>query len=632
MTENQTEYRVDEEIDIADNLDTEIQLAADVATWGDASPRGGRAVMNRIMKDGAKVPMFFGQTLIRSLRDQGYSSTTSALCEAIDNSIQWGSKNVRVYFRQNGGRGNYQIDAAVLDDGKGMSPNVLKLAMSFGGSLNYDKRSGIGRYGMGMKTSALSMAQSFDVYTWQEPGAIYSLTLDVEEVGRSRLNMIEMADPQLLDDLPSEVASLLYKPMKWPNADEQRLVAHQEEDITEILGQSGTLVYLPDCDRMDAQKAKTLGERAIRELGRVYRRFIDNGLKIYVNNRLVESFDPAYWSQNSRHAGVEGLKETRSRLVTAKQIPIEKAPGGDKVMVSVRVYELPIEDWSKQPRAVRKNALRIYDDQVVTILRNDREMFVGIVPEIARRHSDLNWIRIQIDFTGELDEAFGISSNKQGVRPKPYVWEAISAAIGGDIKNLREKIHKFQATDAANGQRGGPSSAERQANEAESAQSLHMDAPNPTTPEEEQALEDHLKALAIVVKHEGEDEDAALERVRNSRYLTRFVHDPYWPFYHVESRAGRIILTLNAAHPFYDKVYRPLSEAALTGRSDDEQEDSGNPGAFLGAGDVLTGLQLMLFSLARTQSAMSSKDEERAHLFDGLRREWSNAFATQLTM
>ncbi|WP_130731590.1 hypothetical protein [Komagataeibacter xylinus] len=86
-------------------VETDIQTTADVATWEDGAPRGGRAVMNRVLKDGAKVPMFFGQTLIRSLRDQGYSSTTSALCEIIDNAIQWSAENIHIYFRQTGGRG-----------------------------------------------------------------------------------------------------------------------------------------------------------------------------------------------------------------------------------------------------------------------------------------------------------------------------------------------------------------------------------------------------------------------------------------------------------------------------------------------------------------------------------------------
>src|SRR5262249_37945623 len=72
--------------------------------WGEDAPRGGKAVLNRIIKEKATVPLFFGQTLISSLRDVGYNSTTSALCEHVDNAIQWGATEVRVYFRQTGKR------------------------------------------------------------------------------------------------------------------------------------------------------------------------------------------------------------------------------------------------------------------------------------------------------------------------------------------------------------------------------------------------------------------------------------------------------------------------------------------------------------------------------------------------
>src|ERR1051326_33161 len=110
-----------------------------ILDWGEDSPRGGRAVMNRILKENATVPLFFGQTMIRSLRDVGYNHTTSALCEHVDNAIQAGATEVRVFFCQRGKRGEYEIDIAVYDNGKGMSPTVLKVATSFGGSTTFGK-------------------------------------------------------------------------------------------------------------------------------------------------------------------------------------------------------------------------------------------------------------------------------------------------------------------------------------------------------------------------------------------------------------------------------------------------------------------------------------------------------------
>ena len=76
-----------------------------------------------------------------------------------------------------------------------MSPNVLKVAMAFGGSMNFDNREGIARFGMGMKTAALSMAPVFELYSWQERTAIYSMVLDVEEIGKERANLVQLPGP-----------------------------------------------------------------------------------------------------------------------------------------------------------------------------------------------------------------------------------------------------------------------------------------------------------------------------------------------------------------------------------------------------------------------------------------------------
>ena len=111
-------------------------------------------MLTRILKESATVPLFFAQTLVQSLRDVGYNTTTSALCEHVDNAIEAGATTVRVYFRQTGRRGAHETDILVYDNGKGMPPNVLKVATSFGGSMSYGNRKGIGRFGMGMKTAA----------------------------------------------------------------------------------------------------------------------------------------------------------------------------------------------------------------------------------------------------------------------------------------------------------------------------------------------------------------------------------------------------------------------------------------------------------------------------------------------
>ena len=48
------------------------------------------------------------------------------------------------------------------------------------------------------------------------------------------------------------------------------------------------------------------------------------------------------------------------------------------------------------PLKVRKNDLHLYDDNTISVLRNDREVFIGTIPQIMKRHSDANWLRIQV--------------------------------------------------------------------------------------------------------------------------------------------------------------------------------------------------------------------------------------------
>ena len=146
------------------DTDLGITSVSPEAQWGADAPKPARAVFARYIKEGANVPLFVGQTMINALRDLGYNNTTSAICEHVDNSFQWGAKDVRLFFHEKGRKGSRKIDVLVLDNGIGMSPNVLRAVTAFGGSMCYDNRETVGKYGMGMKAAALSMGTVLEIY------------------------------------------------------------------------------------------------------------------------------------------------------------------------------------------------------------------------------------------------------------------------------------------------------------------------------------------------------------------------------------------------------------------------------------------------------------------------------------
>ena len=138
------------------------------------------------------------------------------------------------------------------------------------------------------------------------------------------------------------------------------------------------------------------------------------------------------------------------------------------------------------------------------------------------------------------------------------------------------------------------------------------------------------RGLAVTLKRDEETDEQAFERVKNSTYLIDFKHDEYWPFYHVDHKFGRIILTINTAHAFFDKLYNPLKDLARKPVEDALEEGQALETKHVDEGPLVA-LELLLLSLARAQGVLGMRSDEAKHVFDQLRREWSETYRIQLT-
>ena len=124
------------------------------------------------------------------------------------------------------------------------------------------------------------------------------------------------------------------------------------------------------------------------------------------------------------------------------------------------------------------------------------------------------------------------------------------------------------------------------------------------------------------------------ERVKASRFVTTFKHDEDAAFYRVDFKLGKVVLTINTAHPIFTKLYKPMADVARRA----VEIKGGDGEVTLDAtmadecGQVLTSLQLLLLSLGLTQIEMMYADTsgERQKVFDNLRRQWSLNLDTQL--
>ena len=193
--------------------------------------------MSNRARSGA-VPIVAPEHFVLATRETGYRNLSAALAELIDNSLQAGARDIRIFARYIPHGEERAVVVGVLDNGRGMSATTLGSALQFGGSDRFGNSSGFGRFGMGLPNSSVSQTRRLDVYSWQRPDHVLYTYLDVDELASGRLRGIPAP---IRRSLPSWLG------FKAP--------------------QSGTLVLWTRCDRLRRSRPDTLARRLQRTLG-----------------------------------------------------------------------------------------------------------------------------------------------------------------------------------------------------------------------------------------------------------------------------------------------------------------------------------------------------------------------------
>ena len=94
--------------------------------------------MTRTATAYADYPLVAIQNFIQATRDSGYKSTSSALAELVDNSLQAGAKLVSIGIAVQDETAANPLRVSVLDDGCGMDKKTLRQALRFGGSSRFN--------------------------------------------------------------------------------------------------------------------------------------------------------------------------------------------------------------------------------------------------------------------------------------------------------------------------------------------------------------------------------------------------------------------------------------------------------------------------------------------------------------
>lgn len=519
------------------------------------SPRVGHPARRRLTDNSPaellarpkpRIPVVEPSPFLLATRDAGYRNAPAAIAEFVDNALQAGAENISIRLMPPSGDCDHP-EVLVIDDGAGMSVDALHHALTFGGSSRFNDRHSLGRYGMGLPNGALSIARRVDVYTWQGD-AVHACTLDIDDFIEGRRRTLGRVER-------------VRRPEFVPSTS------------------SGTAIYLSKCDQIGYKRRGFLRRRLVEEIGRMFRYFLTSGVKIGIDNEGVAPVDPLFLMPEAALSGAQPFGD-----ILTYEVRGATESGG----VRVRFSELPVEEWYRASNK-EKRQQGITNSETVSIVRAGREIDAGwwFMGDKRRENYD-DWWRCEVSFDPHLDELFGVTHTKQGIRPTPELLALLAQDLEPIARALNRRVRdRFEAAK----QGEALSRAEDRAARASAAL--------PPLPDRCDEFPGGLRP----VPYSDDGKDSGV------RYRIRAAELNGTSAYEAVLREGNVLVLLNNRHPLYRDLYAPLADL------DDEAHK-----------DLAERLALLLLSLGHAELATSSAYERT--VVQQFRQRWDDVIAT----
>ena len=244
---------------------------------------------------GFNYSVVMAEAFVQGIRDLGYKSTGTALDELIDNSIDANATAVNVVFGYGEAGANKPVALAVVDNGDGMIPEMIRAACLWGGTHRHNERTGFGRYGYGLPSACVSIGRKYSVYSKEKAGAWNKVTVDLDDILAGKYNhdgngRIPEAEKE---DLPLFV---------------KNYIQDQSGPVSSSLPH-GTVVVIEKLDRINWKTSGSLKEHLSRHFGTVYRNYLRN-TPVHIDGAIVQPIDPLFTTENCKGYAVDNQRAT----------------------------------------------------------------------------------------------------------------------------------------------------------------------------------------------------------------------------------------------------------------------------------------------------------------------------------
>jgi hypothetical protein len=509
------------------------------------------------------------QAFLKGIRDIGYKSTATALFEDFDNSIQAGAENIHLLFDFDKGKsGKSNPDRiAIIDDGHGMSKEMIRIAVLWGGSDRLDDRQGMGKYGYGLPSSCVSIGQRYTVISKREDMKDwYAVTIDIEEIAKH--------SPEYIDPKTGRVVAPEAKLAPIPD-----FIGKYLKD-KKFNATSGTIIMIDKIDRLTKSSFKPLKSFLSLETGITYRNYL-RSTNIFIDGELVEAVDPLFVTEGYRYYDEN---DQRAEALPTLDFKVPNSQDKTKVgTVKVRFASLPYgffdndssqildneseqdnEDEEKRSRSKRLT-VRKHNNGII-FLRKGRQIDVvdSKCPWTKFQNND-RYVGVEIDFSPDLDEEFSITTSKQQIVVSERMWNILRDNGVYEAINQLRKMYQKQSLEAKHNKENDTMTDPEKRDDfvedlmKESARDFEVDKefqPQHVKKEGEDNLEKQAKKIA---KETGLSENVVrqeLEAQTESKpYKLDYFDESEGPFYRAEQVGGQVVIYINKAHRFYTDLY-----------------------------------------------------------------------------
>jgi hypothetical protein len=535
------------------------------------------------LPDKYEYPVFNTRRALESQRRSGYRHTAAAAREILDNGIEAGATRIDVILQRPERLKEHQRQESVssvafIDNGSGMLPQMARFALSWGGGTHFEDPETIGKFGFGLPNASINQTRRVEVYTKTADAKKVSMAwLDVNKVSETGLQQVE--EP-VEAELPAFVARHL-----------KSLGAKFEH---------GTVVVWVAPDRLTYRTAAPLKEHLLDDFGVTYR-YLLGDVEILVENTRVEPVDPLFLTPGMRYyvpeadGGAQLAEERtlpvkyyldRSRGITRLKKVEDAAEfaANDEDLVAVGSINIKVARFPvgfaeyKKGKKLENDAQRRFEIRKsrrgVSFVRANREIeTLDAFPRSARDEASglghwpllqshaYHW-GVEVRFSPALDEIFGITNDKQTVRPIEEFWRLLADE---EVDMLLRKENEWQTKRREKKKPQATPSAETSPAEAAAAAADSIGGQRPKVPDHEKpaaqaALTEAAKPKVGASAKSIEEAIAAVEAEAKRRpYKIDYFDDPNGPFYEPRWELGTaIVVRVNRLHPFYETLYGDL--------------------------------------------------------------------------